>query len=742
MPLFDRPELKVQKDRRVCRNTDSRIAKYSRRGMLFSLVAFTIAVVMGELRHINPELALLLGIGLVLFTLWRGYYVFRFETLYATGPKRWRRQYFLASTLGAAWWGLILLCHVLLLGLSPVTQFLWLYTVVFCASVTTVFSPYHRFLTWFLAASLVPAALQGFLTADVIGAIYGALTLAFVWLMAHQARKESENYWDRVSAMQALQQKASNLAAARKHSEAAVEVTNEFLANVGQEFRSQLSDSLGALALLEGDSLNERQREWVRLAKNAGNQQLKLVDNVGMFTRVARKDIHLRRAPFNLVRTIEKAFKFAARTAQRQRLEFNFQIGDSLPVMVTGDNRKTAQLIRNLVDSATVIAQAGELWGEASFEHISGEEGQLTLKFKDNGRGEILPDESELFGAFSRMDTTQVTTGLGLNIAKGLAEAMGGYLQLHSSDEGNRYQAVIKFEIEPNQRVYLTPDRRLQDTDVVVLHQKGLFVTGTIQVLQSFGMNVASFHWSDDSTDALAALSMAVERQQLVLLIPALGDSRLLNEVRDTLGNSETAGEGAGEHLGQTFPLICLGGFGSKAKFAALAGLNPDAQYLARPVTRKELHDALVLRLFGGSKKTSRRVVSGNTEINRKRKLLLIEESRQHQGVTEEMLQTLGYQVEVMPSVEEALTKLPGNNYDLALVDCQQNTVHSAEIIEKLRLWEAEYSPDDRLPIVALTSTTEEQFEGRCLAAGMDDFLTKPLSKDTLAETLERWLGE
>ncbi|WP_226661604.1 hybrid sensor histidine kinase/response regulator [Microbulbifer aggregans] len=735
MPLFDRPELKVQKDRRVCRATDSRIAKYSRRGMLFSLVAFTVAVAMGELRHLRPELALLLGIGLVLFTLWRGYYVFRFDGLYATGPKRWRRQYFLASTLGAAWWGVILLSHVLLLGLSPVTQFLWLYTVVFCASVTTVFSPYHRFLTWFLAVSLVPAALQGFLTADVIGAIYGALTLAFVWLMAHQARKESENYWDRVSAMQALQQKASNLAAARKHSEAAVEVTNEFLANVGQEFRSQLSDSLGALALLEGDNLNERQREWVRLAKNAGNQQLKLVDNVGMFARVARKDIHLRRAPFNLVRTIEKAFKFAARTAQRQRLEFNFQIDDSLPVMVTGDNRKTAQLIRNLVDSATVIAQSGELWGEASFEYVSSEEGQLTLKIKDNGCGEILPDESELFGAFSRMDTTQVTTGLGLNIAKGLAEAMGGYLQLHSSDEGNRYQVVIKFEIEPNQRVYLTPDRRLQDTDVVVLHQKGLFVTGTIQVLQSFGMDVTSFHWSEDNGDAFRALSTAIERQQLVLLIPSLGDGGLLSEVREKLVVASEAGS-------LSFPLICLGGYGNKAKFATLAGLNPDAQYLSRPVTRKELHEALVLRLFGGSKKASRRVVSGNAEINRKRKLLLIEESRQHQGVTEEMLQTLGYQVEVVPSVEEALAKLPDSAYDLLLVDCQQNTVHSAEIIEQLRLWEAEFSPDDRLPIVALTSTTEEQFEGRCLAAGMDDFLTKPLSKDSLAETLERWLGE
>ncbi|QKX18250.1 hybrid sensor histidine kinase/response regulator [Microbulbifer sp. YPW1] len=734
MPLFDHPELKVQKDRKVCRNTDTRIAKYSRRGMLFTLVAFAIAVAIGELRSIAPKLVLVLAIGLVLVTLIRGYYVFRFGHIYATGPKRWRHRYFLASTIAAVWWGVILLSHVFLLGFSPATQFLWLYTVVFCASVASVFSPYHRFLTWFLAGSLVPAALQGFLTADILGAIYGALTLAFVWLMAHQARRESENYWDRVAAMQALQQKASNLAAARKHSEAAVEVTNEFLANVGQEFRSQLSDSLGALALLDGDRLSDRQREWVRLAKNSNNQQLKLVDNVGMFTRVARKDIHLRQAPFNLVRTMEKAFKFAARSAQRQRLEFNFQISEDLPVMVTGDNRKTAQLIRNLVDSATVIAQSGELWGEASFEQLSGEEGQLTLKLVDNGRGEILPDESELFGAFSRMDTTQVTTGLGLNIAKGLAEAMGGYLQLHSSDDGNRYVAVVKFAIEPNQRIYLQADRRLQDTDVLLLHQKGLFVSGIVQMLQSFGMNVTSKNWDDGSTEPMDQLMQAMDRGQLVVLAPAMGDARMLSGITQVITSSQAAPK--------KFPLLCMGGYGHKLEFTPLAAAEPEAQYLARPVTRKEFHDSVVLRLFGGSKKASRRVVCANAEVNRKRKLLLIEESRQHLGVTEEMLQALGYQVEVVAAVEDALARLPDNNYDLVLVDCQQNTAHSAEIIEQLRLWENEFSPDDRLPIVALTSTTEEQFEGRCLAAGMDDYLTKPLSKDSLAETLERWLGE
>ena len=735
MPIFDRPELKVQKDRRVCRATDTRIAKYSRRGMLLSITAFLIAAAVGDLRMVAPQLVLVMGIGLVVLTLLRGYYVFRFSHLYATGPNRWRRHYFFVSTLVAGWWGLILLGHVWIVGFAPETHFLWLYTVIFCSSITSVFAPYFRFLTWFVAVSLVPAAFKAFfLSGDILGTIYGALTFAFVWLTSHQARRESENYWDRLGAMQELQQRASHLAAARKHSDAAVELTNEFVTNIGQEFRSQLSDSLGALALLEAEQLSERQREWVQLAKTASSQQLKLVDNVGLFTRVARKNIRLRHGPFNLVKTIEKSFKFAARAAHRQRLEFNFQIDDNLPVMVTGDNRKTSQLIRNLVDSATAIAQVGELWGQVSFSPITSAEGQLMISLNDDGQGEILPDESELFGAFSRMDSTQVATGLGLSIAKGLAEAMGGYLQLNSTSEGNRYLVVVKFDTEPNQRVYLTPDRRLQDGEVLMLHQKGLFIAGLVQQLRSFGMDVNCMKWSAEAKDEVRdALQLGLERQNLILLAPAMGDRSLLTEVTEIFNASSSDTSKC--------PLICLGGYGHKPDFTPLLQALPRAEYLGRPVTRKGLHDAIVTLLFGGAKKASRRIVSSSGTHPRERSLLLIEESRQHQGVTEEMLHALGYQVDVAASVEDAVQRLPAGNYDLLLVDCQQNTDHSAQIIETLRHWESEHSPDDRLPIVALTSTTEEQFEGKCLAAGMDDFLTKPLGKDILRETLERWLG-
>ncbi|WKD51170.1 hybrid sensor histidine kinase/response regulator [Microbulbifer spongiae] len=734
MPIIDRPELKVQKDRRLCRATDARIAKYSRRGIILTLSAFVIAAMIGDMRLEHPQLLLVLGIVLMVFTVMRGWFVFGFDRLYSAGPSRWRQRYFIITILATCWWGLILVCYVYLMGFAPETHFLWLYSVILFSSVFPVFSPYHRVFTWITAGALLPASLVALFSGLFLGTIYGALTLTFIWLSAHQARGQSKYYWEGLSAMQELQQRASKLAVARTHSEAAVELTNEFIANIGQEFRSQLSEALGALALLEAEPLNERQREWVKLAKSAGSQQLKLVDNVGLFTRVARKHIRLREGPFNLVKTLEKSFKFAARAAHGHNLEFNFQIDDNLPVLVTGDNRKTAQLIRNLVDSATGIAQRGELWGEVSFTPVTAAEGQLSISLMDDGRGEILPDESELFGAFSRVDTTQVTTGLGLSIAKGLAEAMGGYLQLNSTPDGNRYQVVIKFTVEPNQRTYLTPDRRLQDGDVLLLHQKGLFIIGLAQMFRSFGMEVASWRWCTGcENDLYQLLEQAIERNRLVVLAPAMEDTHLLDSL--TRFFTKVSAER------KTCPLVCLMGSGQKTAFARLQAVLPSAQGLGRPATRKELHDTVVACLFGGEKKARHRVLAGGADQPRQFSLLLVEESRPHQWVTEDMLQALGYKVDVAVNVEEALIRLSDGYYDLVLVDCQQNTDHSAEIIEVLRRWESEHRPDDRLPIVALTSTTEEQFEGRCLLAGMDDYLTKPLNKDLLRETLARWLG-
>lgn len=735
MPLFDSPELKVQKNRSICRVTDARIAKYSRWGLLFVLLAFTIAMAMGDLRHQMPRLSLGLGIGLIVVTLWRAYYVFRFETLYAAGPKRWRQRYFIVSTIGAAWWGLALFCHVLIAGFGADTFFLWLYTIIFCSSVAPIFSPYHRFFSWFMALSLIPAALQSLFIEGTFGAIYGALSLAFVWLMSHQAGRESRNYWDRIAAMEVLQQKASSLAEQREHSRAATELTNEFITNIGQEFRGQLSDVLGALTLLEGEKLPQGQSEWVQLAKNSANLQLKLVDKVGLFARVARKEIEVRQSSFNLIQVVETSFNSTAAVAQRQELEFNFEISADLPVMVRGDHRKIVQLLRNLMDSVIAIAHRGELLAQVKFEYVTAAEGQFAIVLNDNGKGEILPKASTLFGAFSRVNTPQVMTGLGLAIAKGLAEAMGGHFEVDSSAEGNRYLVAVKFEIEPRQREYLSVDRRLQDSEILLLHQSGQFVPGLIQTLHSFDVEVLSHSWKGTHVASEKAFSLAVKHKQPILLVPALGDQQLLGEVANYLQHQE-------EVALSEVKILCLGTGEHKAQFSNLAKLVPQAHYLLRPAARKALHDALVVFLLGETKKTSRRITSAACAREVQRKLLLIDSANSRQGVSETLLRGLGYQTDVVPTVDTALELLAHNNYDLLVVDCQRDSACSADIIASLRHFESSHSPHDRLPIIALTSNAEEQFEARCLAAGMDDMVIKPLDKNNLRRTLERWFGD
>ncbi|GMG88231.1 hybrid sensor histidine kinase/response regulator [Biformimicrobium ophioploci] len=739
MRVFDRPELKVQKDRRVCRATDSRIAKYSRRGLLISIVAFLLAIGIGGLRDVVPKLSLVLGLGLVLLTVLRGYYLFRFNSMYATGPHRWRSRYFTVSTLGALWWGLIVAAHAYFVGFSPETHFLWLYTVIFCSSVASVFAPYHRYPGIYITAAAGPAAVVGCLSGNLIGYIYGLSTLAFIWLLAHQGRRESENYWDRISAMQELKQRASTLAAAHRKSEAAVELTNEFISNVGQEFRSQLSDTLGALALLQDDSLTQRQEEWVKLARDASDTQLQLVDNVGLFTRVARKDIRLRHSQFNLVKKIQKTLNAAAEVAQQQGIEFNFLLDEDLPRAVVGDKQKTAHLLRNLTRSVITIAGQGEIWGQVRYNIGSDGEGLVELILEDDGKGEILPDESELFKAFTRVSTTQVNTGLGLSIAKGLAEAMGGYLQVNSGEDGNHYKIAIKYEVDHNQRAYFKPDPRLRGMRFSLIHQRGLYVNGMVQALTSLGADVETYSASrEDGTLVLDSdpLVTPLLKGDVVLLAPALGDQAMLESALEKLSVIRLDfGEGG-----------YLGIIGTPEHADQLEGFSQipslTAFFSKRPLNIVAFHDQVLEALFGESKKASRRVEREHESVmERIRRILLIEESHEHHEVTEEMLHSLGYQLQICENTESALAALSHKEYDLVLVDCQQNASNSAEIIEAVRQWQSVNDPTDHLPIVALTSTTDERFEGTCLAAGMDDYLTKPLTQADLKATLERWLG-
>jgi len=143
------PESKVHRDRRLMRETDSRMAKYSRRGILINFCVYIFCIWIGDLYNSATSLTIVLTLGLVSLTLLRSYYLFRFDAIYPRAPSRWRNKYFLASLFGAVWWSFILCSFTIQLGLSDATTILWFYTIVFFSSTANALAPYNRYMSWY-----------------------------------------------------------------------------------------------------------------------------------------------------------------------------------------------------------------------------------------------------------------------------------------------------------------------------------------------------------------------------------------------------------------------------------------------------------------------------------------------------------------------------------------------------------------------------------------------------------------
>ena len=162
------------------RDTDARMAKYSRRGLILNFVASIFCILGGEFVNQEADLAITLVVGLLLLTLLRGYFLFRFDQLYPRGPRKWRDTYFVVTLLGALWWSFILSSITSVLGMQHETPLLWMYTVIFFATTAHAFAPYHMFLTYYQFLGLIPAAVAAIIVGGTSGYLFWLSIASFL----------------------------------------------------------------------------------------------------------------------------------------------------------------------------------------------------------------------------------------------------------------------------------------------------------------------------------------------------------------------------------------------------------------------------------------------------------------------------------------------------------------------------------------------------------------------------------
>jgi CheY-like chemotaxis protein/signal transduction histidine kinase len=719
------PATKVQKDRAIMRETDARVAKYSRRGLILNFIVFVLCLAFGDFQEKEHNLAIVLVTGLLLVTLVRSYYLFRFDSLYARAPTRWRNQYFFASCLGAAWWSVILVTLTWVQGMRDETLVMWLYSVVFYSSVSNVFAPYRHFLSLYLAIGQIPAAITAILLGNVEGALYGCIMLVFYVMLSHQGKVTSMAYWERLEAHYSLRERAQGLENEKRTSQAQIELKNEFLVNLGHEIRSSISDVMSTLSLIDDSQLSEHHRELLATANKATGRQIDLVNNVVDFSKITTKTLMLDEVEFDLRRVLEKFVQDFTLDAHQQGIELYYSFDPNMPLRVKGDVARLNQILATLLNHTLKASHIEHVYIEARFHQEQDDLGELQVIISDsekNVSGENDPEAHE-----------SNQKGIGLSICKGLAECMGGSIHLRENkNRGNRIFINVTLQVVSHEDRRFGSEQKLRGKRALLVDLPDSNANALADEINAWGMSTAIVSGQEQTLAKLREQAASNAPFDLVLIFTKLNNMNGLALSREIAGHPDIA------DVKQIIAMSILQSDSPEMKLHLRS--HPQICVIEKPIMRKRLHDVAVQKLLNlnidDERKPQERDTLGLVVMPR---VLLVEDHRVDQMVISAMLKKLGCYVQIAHNGSEAVEIVEKERFDLVLMDYDMKEQDSIIATQKIRDHERATNSFRHLPIVAVTAAQSEADQD-VLSAGMDDHISKPIRYDDLENRLQRWL--
>ena len=525
---------------------------------------------------------------------------------------------------------------------------------------------------------------------------------------------------ERERALTDLERVAGELEVARDEALAATKAKSAFLATMSHEIRTPMNAVIGMTELLLGTSLNSQQRELSEMVRDSGDSLLLIINDILDFSKIEAGLLELDSQAFELRDCIEGALTNVTFMAGEKGLRLSAELDHTCPDLVVGDVTRFRQVIVNLLSNAVKFTSKGEVALTVSAVALDGpQEGslQLQVEVSDTGIGIRESGLGRLFHQFSQVDSSTTRkyggTGLGLVISRRLAEAMGGELRVQSVEgEGSTFTFTSVVTGVINRR-RTAPD--LVDRSVLVIsdHERSRRVTRGL--LEGWGVSCTDV--------ATADLGLQALRGQLPF------DAALI-DLDDSAVDLFVQSLNQIPH-GSELPLILFSNLGANLT-AEHRSVFTDT--VTRPPKSRALYDKL-LALFADAGPTaadsgSRHRRNGESSAPATSlRVLLAEDNAINRRVGELILAQLGHQVATACDGEHALLELRKAHYDIVLMDIQMPGIDGLETTRRIR---AELPADQQPHIVALTASALAGDRGACLAAGMDDYLTKPLREAEL----------
>ncbi len=506
---------------------------------------------------------------------------------------------------------------------------------------------------------------------------------------------------------------------ARRRAEDAAQVKSRFLANMSHEIRTPLHGIVGAAELLRGTRLDEGQRQVLSVLRRSSSALMALVDDVLDFSKLEAGRMRVARERFDVHDVIHDAAEVFSAQAEAKGIDLLSHCTADLPASAVGDAARLRQILHNLVGNAVKFTERGEVRVIAAPEQQPDGSQWARISVRDSGIGMNEAQVAGLFEAFAQADLSTTRrfggTGLGLAIARELATLLGGRIEVQSRfGQGSTFMLLVPLlESTPA----APAPALLAGIDVAVVAASRSRRDDLAELVQRHGGDCACF-------DTLPGLEPLRPGRQRVLLC----DAATLSSGGVTLDALADRLAASGERS------VLLVGAAADAR-----ALPREFVPLYRPASPARTIEALQRALRPAQADSARMDFEPMAfgDGTRKACVLLVEDNLVNQLVAQSLLERLGARVVLAGDGEQALQRLAEQSFDLVLMDCQMPVLDGLDCTRRWRQIEArEQRP--RATVVAMTAASDEQARQQCLAAGMDDFLSKPVEQDRLAALLAR----